>query len=86
MINMLSMIGSLWVLPESAADSVEAGEWLARLDLLVLLMALVVDSTTELLSSKQDVISETECRLIPVPPPTEESVSYSTTGVSMGTL
>lgn len=70
-------------LPESAAEAVE---WLARLDVLVLLVAAVVDSATELLSSKQDVISETECRLIPVPPPADKSTSYSTTGVSMGTL
>lgn len=61
----------------------EAAEWLARLDVLVLLVA---DSATELLSSKQEVISETECRRIPVPPPAEESTSYSTTGVNMGTL
>lgn len=75
---------------ESAAEAVEAGEWLARLDVLVLLVLLVllvvVDSAKELLSSKQEVISETECRLIPVQLPMEESTSYSTTGVSMGTL
>lgn len=72
---------------ESAAEAVKAGEWLARLEVLVLLLvAVVVDSATELLSSMQDVISETECRLIPVPPPVEESASYSTTGVSIGTL
>lgn len=64
----------------------EAGEGLARLDVLVLLVAVVMDSATEPLSSRQEVIPETECRLIPVPPPAEESTSYSTTGVSMGTL
>lgn len=74
---------------ESAAEAVEEGEWLVRLDVLVLLVflvAVVVDSAKELLSSTQDVISETECRLMAVPPPVEESTSYSTTGVSMGTL
>lgn len=74
------------VLPESATEAVEAGEWLVRLDVLVLVASVVVDRSTLLLSSMQDVTSETECRLIPVPPPVEESMSYSTTGVSMGTL
>lgn len=77
------------VLPESAAEAVEAREWLARLGVLVLLallVALVVDSATEMVSSTQDVISHTEWRLIPAFPPVEESMSYSTTGVSMGTL
>lgn len=67
----------------------EAGEWLVRLGVLVLLVflvAVVVDSAKEQLSSTQEVISETECRLIAVPLPVEESPSYSTTGVSMGTL
>lgn len=75
---------------ESSAEAVEAGEWSARLDVLVslvLLIAVVVVSATELLlSSKQEVISDTECRLMPAPPPVEASTSYSTTGVSMGTL
>lgn len=73
-------------LPESATCSTEAVEWFARQDFPLLLPALVVDSATELLSSTQEVISEKECRLIPVPTPVGESVSYSTTGVSMGTL
>lgn len=72
--------------PDRAAEAVEAGECLARLDVPVLLAAAVEDSATELLSSRQDVISETECRRILAPPPAEESMSYSTTGVSMGTL
>lgn len=51
-----------------------------------LLVAVVADSAKELLSSRQDVISETEWRLRPAPTAVEESESYSTTGVSMGTL
>lgn len=74
---------------ESVAEAVEARERLARLDVLVLLVLLVtlaVDPATELVSSTQDVISHTEWRLMPAFPPVEESASYSTTGVSMGTL
>lgn len=74
---------------ESAAEAVDVGEWLVRLGVLVLLVLFVVvmlDSATELLSSIQDVISETEWRLMPELTPVEESASYSTTGVSMGTL
>ena len=68
------------IVSEIEASSAEARECLARLGVLAL------NSATELLSSTQEVISETECRLIPAPPPMEESTSYSTTGVSMGTL
>lgn len=69
------------------AEVVDAGGCLTRLDVLPVSAALVVDSTTEPLSSRQDVISETECRLTQlVPPPAPASASYSTTGVSMGTL
>lgn len=64
----------------------EAGDWLARLNVLPSLEAAVADSATELLSSTQDVISDTEWRLMPATPPAEASGSYSTTGVSMGTL
>lgn len=74
---------------ESAAEAVDVGEWLVRLGVLVLLVLFVVgmlDSATELLSSTQDVISETEWRLMPELTVLEESASYSTTGVSMGTL
>lgn len=70
-------------LPESAGDAVEA---VLRLDVLVLLVPLVTDLATGLLSSAHEDISQTEWRLMPVPPPAEESTSYSTTGVSMGTL
>lgn len=73
------------VLPESEAEVVEAEEWLARLEVLVLLL-LSGAFVLGMLSSTQDVISHTECRLMPVPLPEEESMSYSTTGVSMGTL
>lgn len=74
---------------ESATEAEDVGEWLVRLGVLVLLVLFVVvavDSATELFSSIQDVISETEWRLMPELPPVEESASYSTTGVSMGTL
>lgn len=66
----------MMILPVFATEAVKAGEE----------MVAWVDSDTQLLSSKQEVISETECRLIPVPGPVDESTSYSTTGVSIGTL
>lgn len=74
---------------ESAAEAVDVWEWLVRLGVLVLLVLFVVaapGSATELLSSTQDVISDTEWRLMPELTPVEGSASYSTTGVSMGTL
>lgn len=71
---------------ESAAEPVEAGEWLASLEVLDLSVCLETDLAIGLLSSTQDGISHTECRLMPVAAPVEASMSYSTTGVSMGTL
>lgn len=66
-------------------EAVDAGECLTRLE--VLPVSLVEDSTSEPLSSRQDVISETECRLTQLaPPPAPALASYSTTGVSMVTL
>ncbi|KAF3859170.1 hypothetical protein F7725_021569 [Dissostichus mawsoni] len=73
--------GSGRILTDSEAEAVEAGEWLWKLDVLVMLVMLGAVFQRDALS-KQEVIPETECRLTPV----EESTSCSTTGVSMGTL
>lgn len=74
---------------ERAAEAVELWEWLLRLAELVWLeppAAPMADLAMEPFSSKQEVISEAECRLTLMLLPVEESWSYSTTGVSMGTL
>lgn len=73
--------------PVHPPEVVDAGECLSRLDVLPASAALVVDSTSEPLSSRQDAISEKECRLTQLaPPPALASAAYSATGVSMGTL
>lgn len=70
-------------LPVRAAEVVEDME---ELEGLIFSEILTTDLISELLSSMQDDISQTEWRLMPVLPPEDVSMSYSTTGVSMGTL
>lgn len=78
---------SLFRPPVCPPEAVEPENCWTRQDVLPVSAALVPDSTAAPLSSRQDVISETEWRLTQLaPPPAPASASYSSTGVSMGTL
>lgn len=73
--------------PVCPPEAVEPEKCWTRQEVLPVSAALVPDPTTTPLSSRQDVISETEWRLTQLtPPPAPASASYSTTGVRMGTL
>lgn len=75
---------SLFCPPVCPPEAVEPENCWTRQDVLPVSLP---DSTAAPLSSRQDVISETEWRLTQLtPPPAPASASYSTTGVSMGTL
>lgn len=78
---------SLFRPPVCLPEAVGPEKCWTRQDVLPVSAALVPDSTAAPLSSRQDVISETEWRLTQLtPPPVPASASYSTTGVRMGTL